>query len=178
MATTAMEVQGGESLGDSGRNTCGITVLCVVSGCNARAGKTGFCGECLPQVVADLLREMRPMRINPATLDAAWYRENTGGVLSRDEAQELRRAVMAKHAGALQGLPERDAMRDFDTSLVADEPANRERRAALMAKLPRVHVADGAVPQQGTPWYAWVFTAASFAALLLACFFALKGRGL
>ncbi|SEG55976.1 hypothetical protein SAMN05421819_3536 [Bryocella elongata] len=178
IAPTAREVQAGEGLGQSERGACGIKILCAISGCNAGAGRTGFCGECLPQVAAILLRDMRLLRINPATLDAAWFREQTGGILNRDESQELRRAVMAAWAGRSmpQGARVRDLMQDFDSTLVKDEPANRERRAALMAKLPRIHVEDEAKRQQGTPWWAWQFLGWTVAALIVALFLAGKGR--
>jgi hypothetical protein len=146
----------------------GVRPLCVVDSCPATALETGLCVTHEAIVVRFFADETVPIEDEVSQIDAvageeaAFFQRSLSLLhnffITLEQAELLKLAVLAELSVrcspllALNRIPTaevermcagRDGSRivpDPPHAKVADGPANRQRRAALMAELPRVHV--------------------------------------
>jgi hypothetical protein len=143
-----------------------VTPLCAAEGCGAAALETGFCAKdetAHVQFFADELASLQAAALAPLV----WFQTVCGCRISTDQAWALKMAVLAELTARrnplvlLSQMPADEAARmcagrdggaiaavlpDVPHEGVKDGPENREKRAALMGSLPRVHLGVTPVP--------------------------------
>jgi hypothetical protein len=137
-----------------------VVTLCAVVECGQASTETGFCAKDEARMVKFFADHLQSSGV-AADAPAGWFQRSLLYAVTAEQAECLKLAVLAElcarfsPAVMLHRIPAAEVAAMCKAPVaVLDEPANRERRAALMSSLPRVQVPDDVDPALVAPMFA------------------------